>query len=69
MKSLPGMEKYMSSNVARLSPVQCAVKRPEPAKVERDRTNGRFFRMVFSALKGEGSPIEEGVRDAHCLRV
>ena len=52
MKSfLPGMEKYISSNVARLSPVQCAVYCPEPANVERDKTNGRFFRMVFKALE------------------
>jgi hypothetical protein len=46
----PGMEKYISLNVARLSPVQCAVNLPEPAKVERDNTNGLLLRIVLSAL-------------------
>jgi hypothetical protein len=40
----------MSLNVERLSPVQCAVNLPEPEKVERDKTNGRFPRIVLSAL-------------------
>jgi hypothetical protein len=40
----------MSGNVARLSPVQCAANLPEPANVERDKTNGRVLRFVFSAL-------------------
>ena len=44
------MEKYISLNDERLSPVQCAVNLPEPAKVERDKTNGRFLRIVLSAL-------------------
>ena len=40
----------MSSNEARLSPVQCAANCPEPANVERERTNGRWFRTVLNAL-------------------
>ena len=38
------------TNEAPLSPVQCAVYLPEPANVERDRTNGRLLRMAFIAL-------------------
>lgn len=30
--------------LAALSPVQCAAYRPEPAKVERERTKGRDWR-------------------------
>jgi hypothetical protein len=49
-KDKPDIEKTISANVARLSPVQCAPNRPEPANVERDKTNGRFLRIVVSAL-------------------
>lgn len=52
------MEKYISSNVARLSPVQCAVNLPEPANVDRDKTKGRLLRMVFSALGKQ--TVDEG---------
>jgi hypothetical protein len=50
IENLPGIEKAISANVARLSPVQWAVNWPEPANVERDKTNGRFLRIVFNAL-------------------
>ncbi len=51
IENLPGIEKAISSNVARLSPVQWAVNWPEPANVERDKTNDRFWRIVCNALQ------------------
>ena len=47
--SMPGILKYMSSAVARLSPVQCPVCTPEPANVDRDMMNDRTFCLIFSS--------------------
>jgi hypothetical protein len=49
---IPGIEKYISTNVARLSPVQWAAYWPDPGDVERDKTNGRLRRIAFNALEG-----------------
>jgi len=50
IRNILGIEEYRSSNEAPLSPVQCVVNLPEPANVERDKTNGRFLRIVVIAL-------------------
>ncbi len=42
------MLQYMSSNVAKLSPVQCAVYTPEPVNVDRERTKERFSGLKVS---------------------
>ncbi|KAJ6807081.1 putative alpha-glucosidase [Iris pallida] len=47
--SIDGIEYSRSSQVAALSPVQCAVYFPEPTNVERLRTKGRFPVSLISA--------------------
>ena len=62
-QNILGMDQVSSPNEALLSPVQCAVKWPEPANVERDNTNGRLLRIVVIALENQtyftstGNPI------------
>ncbi len=48
-----------------MSPVQCAVYLPEPANVERDKTNGRLLRIVFNALQNKIRHFVFPIRKKH----